>query len=153
MEIQLQKLSGIHPGIILDRELKRRKIAKGRFALSMEEFPQTITAITKGRRGMNTALALKIESALGLQEGYFMMLQVYYEIARIKREQAKTHPLTTKLRAVLFWDTRFDLIDWEKHKAAVIKRVFERGTEEEKQEIIKYYGQQVIDSVLGKNEH
>jgi antitoxin HigA-1 len=151
--MQTVKLSGIHPGIILDRELKKRKIAKGRFALSLQEFPQTITAITKGRRGMNTALALKIESALGFEEGYFMMLQVYYEIARLKREQAKTHPLTTKLRAVLFWDTRFDLIDWEKNKAAIIKRVFERGNDAEKQAIINYYGQTVIDSALGKNEH
>lgn len=151
--MQSIKFSGIHPGIILERELKKRKIAKGRFAISLQEFPQTITAITKGKRGMNTALALKIESALGFEEGYFMMLQVYHEIACIKQKQAKMHPLSTKLRPVLFWDTRFDLIDWEKHKRAVIRRVFERGNMAEKQEIIKYYGQHVIDSVLSKNEH
>lgn len=153
MEIRTIKMSGIHPGLILDRELKKRKIAKGRFALSLEEFPQTITAITKGRRGMNTALALKIESALGFEEGYFMMLQIYYEIAQLKRKQAKIHPLTKKLRAVLFWDTKFELIDWEKQKSSVIKRVFERGNEMEKQEIIAYYGQDVVTHVLNGHGH
>jgi antitoxin HigA-1 len=151
MEIQMQKLSGIHPGIILDRELKKRKIAKGRFALSMEEFPQTITAITKGRRGMNTALALKIETALGFEEGYFMMLQIYHEIAQLKRRKSKSHPLAAKLRPVLFWDTRFELIDWEKQKHSIIKRVFERGNDLEKQEIITYYGEKIVQDSL--NNH
>jgi hypothetical protein len=31
-------------------------LGKGPFALSIQEFPQTILAITKGKRGMNTPL-------------------------------------------------------------------------------------------------
>ena len=148
MKLNLQKFSGIHPGIILDRELKKRKLAKGRFALSIQEFPQTITAITKGRRRMNTALALKIEDTLGLEEGYFMILQLYYDIALLKKEQKKTHPLAAKLRPVLFWDTDMQQIDWEKQKAAIIRRVFERGNEREKKEILAYYGKKAVDNIL-----
>ena len=66
----IKLIKGIHPGFILDRELKKHHIAKGRFALSLNEYPQTLVSITKGKRNMNTALALKIEKALGMEEGY-----------------------------------------------------------------------------------
>ena len=39
-------------------------------------------------------------------------------------------------------------IDWEKQKKAVIKRVFERGNEIEKGEIIRFYGREDVNSVL-----
>lgn len=53
-----------------------------------------------------------------------------------------------QLRPVLFWDTKIDSIDWEKHKKAVIKRVFERGNEMEKNEIIRFYGAETVDTIL-----
>ncbi|HEU4551761.1 MAG TPA: hypothetical protein VFS25_02965, partial [Chitinophaga sp.] len=80
MENELAILKGIHPGIVLERELKKRKLSKAHFAHTVHEFPQTLGAITKGKRNMNTALALRIEKELGLEEGYFMTLQVFYEI-------------------------------------------------------------------------
>jgi hypothetical protein len=39
-------------------------------------------------------------------------------------------------------------IDWEKQKNAIIKRVFERGNEIEKKEIIRFYGQENVDKIL-----
>jgi len=139
---------GIHPGLFLERELKRRKIAKGRFALRIQEYPQTLTAITKGTRGMNAALALKIEKELGLDEGDLMVLQAYYEIEREKKKQQKLQPDLAKFRRALFWDTSFEKIDWQKHKQSVIKRVFERGNEEEKAEITRFYGSEAIKEIL-----
>lgn len=67
MRFQLEKYKSIHPGIILERLLAKKEIAQRPFALSIEEHPQTINAITKGRRSLNTALALKIEATLGLE--------------------------------------------------------------------------------------
>ncbi|HXD93555.1 MAG TPA: plasmid maintenance system antidote protein, partial [Bacteroidia bacterium] len=139
---------GIHPGFILERELKQRKIKKSRFAISLQEFPQTLGSITKGKRSMNTPLALKIEQALGIEEGYFMTLQVYYEIKEEKKKLNNKHPDISKLRHILFWDTNMDKIDWEKQKAAVINRVFERGNEEEKNEITRFYGKNTIKELL-----
>lgn len=75
-------LKGIHPGLVLERELKKRKLAKGPFALSINEYPQTLGTITKGKRDMNTPLALKIERSLGMEEGFFMILQVYHDIKK-----------------------------------------------------------------------
>lgn len=145
-------IKGVHPGFILERELKKMKIAKGRFAISLDEYPQTLVSITKGKRNMNTALALKIEKALGMEEGYLMILQTYYEIEQEKKKQNTKHPDLSKIRKILFWDTSFGKIDWEKHKRSIIKRVFERGNEEEKKEIKKFYGQELIDAVMKKHD-
>jgi len=139
-------IKGIHPGFILERELKKRQFRKGPFALSIQEFPPTLGAITKGKRSMNTALALKIENALGLEEGYFMILQVYYDIGQEKRKQDPAHPDFSTLRPVLFWDTKMENVYWVKQKKAVIKRVFERGNDMEKAEITRFYGKEVIAS-------
>jgi plasmid maintenance system antidote protein VapI len=151
MKSELKLLKGIHPGLVLNRELDKRNLRKGTFALSLQEYPQTLTAITKGKRGMNTALSLKIERALGLEEGYFMILQVYYDIEEEKRKQNKSWTNFPQLRPVLFWDTKMESLDWEKQKIAIIKRVFERGNDLEKNEIIRFYGSKIVDGIL--NEH
>ena len=148
MENQTSTLKGIHPGFFLAYELKKRGLRKSRFALTVNEFPQTLVAITKGKRKMNTALALKIENALGLEEGFLMILQVYFDIDEEKRKK-KIQPDLSKLRSVLFWDTEMDSIDWEKQKNAVIKRVFSRGNEQEKNEILAFYGKKAIDDFNG----
>jgi plasmid maintenance system antidote protein VapI len=146
---EIQALKGIHPGIFLERELQKRKLAKGRFAISIGEYPQTLGAITKGKRAMNTPLALKIEHELGIEEGFFMILQTYFDIKQIKQKDSlKAHPDLKKFRKAIFWDTRFESIDWIKQKKAIITRVFERGNEQEKKEIIRFYGKQAVDEVL-----
>jgi plasmid maintenance system antidote protein VapI len=148
MKTELSTIKGVHPGFILERELKKRHLRKGPFAISLKEYPQTIVSITKGKRKMNTPLALKIENALGLEEGYLMILQVYYDIEEEKRRQNTEHPDLNKIRPIVFWDTKIEKINWKKQKNAVIKRVFERGNEIEKKEIIRFYGRKNIDEVL-----
>lgn len=148
---ELSVLKGIHPGIALDRKLKERKLSKGPFALSINEYPQTLGAITKGKRNMNTLLALKIEHALGLEEGYFMTLQIYYEIKEAKRRQNKhLHPDLSRIRPGLFWDTDIKKIDWHGQQLAVIERIFERGNEEEKAEIKRFYGEPLVKEITEK---
>lgn len=148
MKMQLDTIKGIHPGFILERELKKRDIRKGPFALSLMEFPQTLVSITKGKRKMNTSIAMKIEKALGIEEGYFMILQVYHDIEQEKRRQNTEHPDFAKLRSVLFWDTKMEKINWKKQKRAVIKRVFERGNEIEKKEITRFYGKESVNAIV-----
>jgi plasmid maintenance system antidote protein VapI len=148
MKTELSIVKGIHPGLILEHELKQRHLHKGPFAISLKEYPQTLVSITKGKRRMNTNLALKIENALEIEEGYFMTLQLFYDIAEIKRRQPRLHPDFTKLRRILFWDTKMENIDWEKQKNAIIKRVFERGNKVEKKEIIRFYGRENVNNIL-----
>ena len=139
-------IKGIHPGKIVERELKKRNINQRQFALSIGEYPQTLGAIIKGNRRMNVDLSLKMEEKLELEEGFLMTLQVFYDIKEAKKDSTYK-PDLSKLRKVTFWDTTFDKIDWKQNREAVIKRVFSRGTEKEQEEIIRFYGKEVVDKV------
>lgn len=51
----------------------------------------------------------------------------------------------------LFWEFKYDAMDWFKEYAAVIERVIERGTESEWKELIRFYGLEKVVNTL-KNE-
>ena len=53
------KIKGVFPGAVLSGELKKRRLDSKQFALSLGEYPQTIYAINKGRRGINPELSVK----------------------------------------------------------------------------------------------
>lgn len=147
-----EKYKGIHPGAVLERELRRRGLSQRSFALSLSEYPQTINAITKGNRDLNIPLALKIEKMLGLEEGTMALLQTFYDIEKHKKKGSTSgHPDLSILRKILFWDTDINKIDWNKNSAYVINRVFERGNEQEKKEIFRFYGEDKIKEVTGNS--
>ena len=153
MEPAIEKYKGIHPGMVLERELKKRKLKKGPFALSLQEYPQTLNDITKGRRGFTPALSLKVDKALGLEEGTMLLLQTYYEIKKEKQKSnSGEHPDLSILRKALFWDTDINKIDWQQQYKAVIERVFERGNNDEKKEIINFYGKEKVKAVIGNSQ-
>ncbi|HEY9533072.1 MAG TPA: plasmid maintenance system antidote protein, partial [Mucilaginibacter sp.] len=133
MHILVEKYKSIHPGLILERELKKRNLKKGPFAISIQEYPQVINEITKGRRGLSAALSLKIDHALSLEEGTMFILQAYYDLKKAKDKFTDdARPDLSKLRKALFWDTDINRIDWQKQSKAIIQRIFERGNDEEK---------------------
>jgi plasmid maintenance system antidote protein VapI len=146
----MEKYKGIHPGLVLDRELKKRQMKKGPFALLLQEYPQTLNEITKGKRGFTPALSLKVDRALKFEEGTMLLLQTWYEI---KKEQQKANssdrPDLSLFRKALFWDTDINKIDWPRQYAAVIKRVYERGNDQEKLEIVSFYGEDKVKAVIG----
>jgi hypothetical protein len=129
MNIYLEKYKGIHPGIILERELKKRALQQRPFALSIGEHPQTLNAITKGKRKLN-------------------ILQTYFDINEEKHKREGSTPNLSLIRKSLFWDTDITMIDWDKHYKAVVRRIFERGNETEKQELIHFYGADKINIAL-----
>jgi addiction module HigA family antidote len=146
---ELSIIKGIHPGLILERKLRERKLKKSRFALAIKEYPQTLTAITKGKRGVNPALAIKIEKALGMEEGYLMVLQAFYDMKKenLRQQLSNGAPDLSKLRLGLFWDTDINQIDWHGQRRAVIERVIERGNEGEKAEIKRFYGEKAFNKI------
>jgi addiction module HigA family antidote len=147
---EILKIKGIHPGAVLSRELKRRGLESKQFALSLGEYPQTINAISKERRGINPALSIKLGHAFGVDEEYFMLLQAYYEVEKERKELLKKQnkPDLNKIRSILFWDTDINGIDWQKQKKAVIRRIFERGNDIEIKEIISFYGNDLVEKEL-----
>lgn len=147
---KIEQIAGVHPGYILERELKDRRITKKAFADSIGEYEQVIGEITKRRRRVNPALSLKLDKALDTpQRGYFMLLQTYYDLEQAQKELNRDlHPDLSKFRKVIFWDTDFEQIDWNRNKRFVIERVYNRGNETEMAEIIRFYGKQEVDAVI-----
>jgi addiction module HigA family antidote len=144
MKTKIDLLKGIHPGKIIERELLKTNTSKRQFALSIGEYPQTLGAIIKGKRNMNVDLSLKIENQLKLEEGFLMTLQVFYDIKESKKDN-EYKPNLSIMRKGTFWDTTFDKIDWKKMKIGVIKRVLSRGSEQEINEINRFYGKEEVN--------
>ena len=54
----------------------------------------------------------------------------------------------------LFWEYRFDSINWKREADSIIDRVIERGTVADWDELIRFYGMaKVLDTVKNKIRH
>lgn len=105
-------------------------------AKSINEYPQTINAITKERREINPKLSIQLGEYFNIDKDYFMLLQASYEVENALKD-VKPNPLLGKIRKSLFWVTDFSKIDIIKHKRYVIQRILERRKKTEIQELIK----------------
>ena len=142
---ELNKIKGIHPGVILKREIKKRGLKNKDLASMLNEHAQTISAIIKEKRSINPKLSIKLGENFGIEADYFMLLQASYDVKHVNFLEFKNKkPDTRKIRKILFWDTDFDKIDWQKNKRAIIKRIFERGSEAEIKEILNFYGLEIV---------
>ena len=140
MDNRINIIKGLRPGKLIERDLKKKGVTQRVLAKNTGILFQAINAIITGRRNITTEQALKIEAALGYEEGFLSVLQSYYDIKRYKeKELANRYTGSPHIRKILFWDTDFDKINWGKYKAAVIQRVLERGSKEEINEIKRFY--------------
>ncbi len=140
----INKIKGVPPSIILKRELTRQNIKSSELAKSVNEHKQTISAILHKKRRITPKLSIKLAQFFNVDEDYFLLLQASYDIRQVLSSEKKQTPNLNKIRKVLFWDTSLDKIDWGKYKKSVIQRVLERGNEAEINEIIAFYGREII---------
>jgi hypothetical protein len=54
------------------------------------------------------------------------------------------------LKSRLFWDQRYEDIDWQEGSRGVIERVLVWGNDEEYEELIRFYGRERIVQALTK---
>jgi addiction module HigA family antidote len=149
---KIEQIRGVHPGYILERELRELRMTKKAFAASIGEYEQVIGEVTKRRRRINPILSLKIDKALNTpQQGYFMLLQTHYDLTQAEKELNKDiHPELFKFRKILFWDTDFDQIDWIKNKRFIIKRIYNRGNKLEIEELTRFYGKEEVERIIAE---
>ncbi len=147
----IEKIKGIHPGIVLKREIRKRGLKNKDLALMVGEHAQTISAILKAKRGINPKLSIKLGKTLDVEADYFMLLQACYDVKKEKSNNLERNtPNINKIRKALFWDTDFDKIDWNKYRYAIIKRILERGNKTEISEIISFYGYEIVKAEAKK---
>lgn len=148
---EIEKIMGVPPGAVLRWELKKRDIGTSVFAKEIGEYPGIITDVTKLRRGITPKLSIKLGQKLGVEDDYFLLLQAYYQIDKLKKEEILTFqetPDLTILRRQIFWESNFDNIDFQRYKGYVVKRIFERGSEAEILEIIRFYGEEECGKII-----
>ncbi len=86
-------------------------------------------------------MAIRLENALGLEEEFLLTLQAYHDIVAYKIKQASSSVSgRPNIRRGLFWDTDFDTLDFGRYRNAVIQRILERGSDDDKAEIARFYG-------------
>ena len=145
---RLNKIKGIHPGTLLRWELNNRNLKGSELADAIGEHKQTISAILNKRRDMNPSLSIKLSKEFKTDNDYFMLLQASYDVRLVAESEIKNTPNLNNIRRVLFWDTNFNTIDWNKNKKAVIQRILERGNKTEINELISFYGRKTISKEI-----
>lgn len=66
--------------------------------------------------------------------------------------QQNAQPDLSLIRPGLFWDTDIKKIDWHIQRRAVIERILERGNDQEKAEIKRFYGDSAFDAIANNRK-
>jgi addiction module HigA family antidote len=69
-----------HPGQLLRDELEERKLTQAKLAEQIGVSPSLINEVIKGKRAVNTELALLLEAALGIEAHMWLDLQSDYNM-------------------------------------------------------------------------
>lgn len=152
----INALKGVHPGRVIERELRKQKITQKGLAERIDEHSQTLNAVIKGHRSLTVEMAVKIEEVFGYEEGVLLTLQAYYDIAQYKIKKAQESVQgVPNISKILFWDTDFDKIDWGRYKKSIIARVLERGSKEDIAEIARFYSLEFddLEQFRSKNQY
>ena len=140
MKNHIDIIQGIHPGKLIGRELNKKNITQRKLAEKTGISFQTINSIIAAKRNLTTEQSLKIADVLGYEEDFLALLQTYYDIKKLKEKKLyNRYNGAPRIRKSLFWDAEFDKINWGKYKKTVIQRVMERGSEDEIEEIMRFY--------------
>ena len=78
----------LHPGEVLDEELKARGIKKSAFAMDIKIYPSHFSDILKGRRNISAAIAIKLEEKLNISAEFWMRLQSEFDIKMERKKMA-----------------------------------------------------------------
>ena len=78
-----------HPGRLLKRELKARKLSANRLALDIGVPSGRITDILNGRRAITADTAVRLGRYFGNSAQFWIDLQSQYEIALVERDRGE----------------------------------------------------------------
>jgi addiction module HigA family antidote len=73
-----------HPGEFIKEELEAREMKQKELSDKMEIAATVLSEIIHGKRNLTPVLALKLETALGINAEFWMKLQVGYDINLIR---------------------------------------------------------------------
>lgn len=112
--------------------------------ISMEE----LQAILNKEKEIDSYLSESLGRFFGADRDYFLKVQKQWNKELEYQKLPKPTPNLANIRPVVFWDGDFNKIDWIRYEKGIIQRIFERGNELEKQEIIAFYGREKVIATL-----
>lgn len=77
-----------HPGELLFDELQEREISQVKFANQIGVKPSLLNEIIKGKRSINTEMALILEASLGISAKIWINLQNEYNFQKAKADES-----------------------------------------------------------------
>lgn len=81
----MEKLKNIHPGeILLEEFLLPMNISQNRLARDIAVSPRRINEIVHGKRAITADTDLRLARALGTSEGFWLGLQIDYDLEEQK---------------------------------------------------------------------
>lgn len=111
--------------------------------------PQRISDFMNNHRRISAEVSLAMENALGITEnGYFYIIQSNHDVYETIRRNRQT-PDLNKISQHVFWDSDIAKINWQASRSRIIQRVFEYGDEQTINEIIRFYGRDIVKKILG----
>lgn len=92
--------SPTHPGVVLLEEfLKPMGITQSRLADGIRVPYQRVNELVHGRRGMTPSTALRLSKFLGTTPGFWMNLQLRWDLYHAQREEAAALEQIRRARA------------------------------------------------------
>ncbi len=79
----------VHPGRMIKRELKARRVSGHKLALELRVPPDRISKILNGKRGITADTALRLGRYFGNGPRIWMALQSAYDLAVAEMEKGK----------------------------------------------------------------
>ena len=146
---ELEKIPRTPPYALILWALNRLKLSvekvSFRSGISMEIFQE----ILDNKKEIDIILSEKLAKGFQIEDvDYFFNVQKSWNKELEYQKQPKPTPNLANIRPYIFWDTIFEKIDWIRAEKGIIQRIFERGNEFEKQEIISFYGKEKIIDTL-----
>lgn len=77
-----------HPGELIEEELQARGISKKDFAAQLGLHPSQLSELIKGKRHVSAMLALKLEKIWDISAGFWMRMQVQYDLTIARQQMA-----------------------------------------------------------------
>lgn len=145
---ELSKINRTPPSALIKREIKILGISVEELSERSEISLENIQNILNNNLTINAILSQKLGKALNENDNYFLEIQKLWDKELKYKEKNHILPNLAHIRPVVFWDEDFPYIDWNRNEKKIIRRIFERGNEIEKQEIISFYGKEKVLSVL-----
>lgn len=82
-----EALPNPHPGeILLEEFLKPMRLSQNALARAIHVPPRRINEIVLGQRGVTADTDLRLARYFGLSEGFFLSLQIEFDLMRRRRE-------------------------------------------------------------------